>query len=164
MKLIFAVLLSVAFSNNLHAFVVTGPGPAPDGTAIAEYDPATGEITVSVTNIVNWFVESSSSSLTGPDDAAPALPQAGGLVGDNDIRIGETVLGIPMIYTDINLGQVAQSGLPVGDLNIFWNPSFGVGPFSQPVVYLGQPVPEPASLVLAAFGLLGMFYFRRHRI
>jgi len=163
MKLIFAVLLSVAFSNNLHAGVLMGPGPAPDGTAIAEYDPATGEITVSVTNIVNWYVESSSASLTGPDNATPALPQAGGLVGDNDIRIGE-LTGSPMTYTDIFLGQVAELGLPLGDLNIFWNPSLGVGPFSQPVVYLGQPVPEPASLVLASLGLLGMFYFRRHRI
>ena len=52
-----AVLL---ISNSLAA-----PGPAPNGTALAEYNWQTGEITVSINGVNNWYIESVSSSFTG---------------------------------------------------------------------------------------------------
>ena len=93
---------------------VADPGPTPAGTAIAEYDPTTGEIVVSVGGVVNWHVESFSSSLNG-DSPQPPLPVGGGLVSDTDQIIGEIGF-ISVSFTDLNLGNVAATGLPLGDL------------------------------------------------
>jgi len=159
MKLICAVLLCVLSSNTSYA-VVSGPGPADDGTAIAEYNYTTGEISVSVTNIVNWSLQSSSASLSGPDNALPPLPQGGGVAGDSDLQIGESSF-VQFSYTDVFLGEVALPNLPLGDLNIYWVPDLGGGEFSQPVVYVGLPVPEPSSLALGTLIAMGMVFRRR---
>ena len=159
MRPIFALLLCVLVLNSSSVNnAIADPGPAPAGTAIAEYDFSTGEIIVSVDSVINWYVESSSASLSGPDGATPPLPLAGGAVGDSDSKIGESSLP-QFTYTDINLGQVALPGLPLSDLLVYWNPSLGEGPFSQPVVYTG--IPEPSSLVLGVFSTMAFLFSRR---
>jgi|GEM_PF-1162314 len=140
----------------LFAAFAVDPGSAVPGTAIAQYDPATGQIVVSVSDVNNWYVESASASLTG---AVPTgLPGAGGLVSDNDVRVGESMLAL-FSYTDKNLGNLAVAGLPVGDLKIFWNAGLGQPVEMQSVVYLDSAVavvvPEPTSLGLFLLAVLG---------
>lgn len=130
------------------------PGPAGPGTAVAEYDPTTGQIIVSVDGVNNWYVESASSSLTG--DGPAGLPNNGGLVTDNDTRIGESGFAL-FSFTDLDLGSVAALGLLEGDLTINWNAGLG-----QPLqTVLVSIVPEPTSLALAGLGLCSVLISRR---
>ena len=83
-------------------------------TASATYDPATGEIAVSVTAVSNWYVTSASESMTGSAAGADSLPLAGGFLSDSDIRIGEWLPGGNFSY-NVDLGAVAATDLPEGD-------------------------------------------------
>ena len=132
--------------------------PATPGSATAHYDPATGEIDVDVNGVVNWYVENvGSASMTG--DAPAGLPQAPGLVTDNDTRIGESAFA-PFSYSQ-NLGNVAAAGLTnEGTLQIFWNASLG-GQLQSAEV---QFVPEPTTLALASLALCGVMASRRRRV
>lgn len=136
-QLTMAVALT-AFAAALPA--VAQPGPAPSGTAIAEYTASTGVIIVSVSNVSNWYVESSSMSMTGPDDVGSVLPLAPGsdFVSNNPNRVGEVDFGGSFSYTNINLGAVAAPGLPEGDLMVWWNAA-GTGSdlLFQPVICIG---------------------------
>ena len=89
--------------------------------ASALYDPVTGQISVSVQNVNNWYIESASNSFTR--DEPLGLPAASGLVTNNDTRIGEANIGI--FSYDLNLGKVAKPGLRAYDLTLHWNPGFG---------------------------------------
>ncbi|MEO2045844.1 MAG: hypothetical protein ABGX16_04650, partial [Pirellulales bacterium] len=124
------------------------PGPAPINSAIAEYDPSTGNIVVSVNEVSNWYIESATLSMTGPDDVSSVLPAAGGFLSNSAIRVGETFFGGNFSYTDLDLGDIAATELALGDLDIYYNgPGFGSpleGPFD--VVYLGGPMFDPADL------------------
>ena len=126
-----AVLIVLALSSNI---VMALPGPAPDGVAMGEYDPATGQIIVSATNIIGWFVEYTLADVMTGDDAS-GLPVNGGLVTDHDTRIGEGGL-VSFSFTNLNLGNVAQTGLPDdGNLRIFWSPGLGQTGLSQPLTF-----------------------------
>ena len=133
--------------------------PAGAGEATATYNPYTGQIEVSVNGVVNWYVENVGSSImTG---AAPSgLPGGGGLVTDNDTRIGETAFA-PFAY-DVDLGNVAATGYggAVDTLKIFWNASLGGALQSAAVVI----VPEPTSLALAGLAVCGVLATRRRRL
>ena len=123
----------------------------------AVYDPVTGNIEVTVDSVVNWYVEKVGDAvMTG---AAPVgLPGGGGLVTDNDVRIGETAFA-PFSYAQ-DLGPVAQTGLPGdGSLVVFWNASLGGALQSAPV-----EVPEPTSLALAGLAICGVVATRRRRL
>jgi len=137
-------------------------GVAPFGTAVADYDPATGRISVSVNNVINWFILSDSFGLTG--DEPLGLPAVGGLFSNDDEIIGETRLPPQFSYTDLDLGNVAQINLFPGDLTISWNTDLGFPLSSAPVSYDFLPlVPEPTTLTLAAFSLFGLCCRRRNR-
>jgi len=130
-------------------------GPAGAGEVTAHYDPATGEIEVDVNGVVNWYVEDvGSAAMTG--DAPVGLPQAPGLVTDNDTRIGESAFA-PFSYSQ-NLGNVAATGLANdGSLQVFWNASLGGELQSAAITF----VPEPTTLALAGFALCGALATRR---
>jgi PEP-CTERM motif-containing protein len=115
--LVMALAAALSIAENSYAL----PGPAPTGTAIAEYDSDTGIIVVSVNHISNWWVNSLSGSLTGPPTN---LPAAGGIVGNSVFNIGEWVPGGDFTYTNIDLGAVASTVPGASDLSIKYN---GVG-------------------------------------
>lgn len=128
--------------------------PAP-GTAAAEYNPATGSISVAANDVVNWYIQSASGAMTG---AAPTgLPGGGGLVTDNNSRVGETSLGKFSYNKD--LGAVAAPGLADGDLTIYWNSALGTALQSQPVAIVPEPL--TASWLLVG-SLMAWAAVRRH--
>lgn len=138
-------------------FIPYPPPPTPSfPQASGQYDPETGSIRVSVKDVTNWYIESASSSLVG--NIPSELPASGGLVSDNNVRIGES--SIALFSYEVDLGNVAATGLPKDDLRIFWNEGLGTPLWSQPVAY-GVANPEPSSLVLVCVGLLGLGGYRR---
>ena len=124
--------------------------------AYAKYDPATGQIVVSVDGVNNWYLESASFSLTG--DEPSGLPADGGLVTNHDQRIGESSLNL--FNYEVNLGYVAEPGLPEDDLVIFWSEGLGEPEQSIPVSY-GSIVPEPTSMLLTVLGFVCVGWTRR---
>jgi len=146
-------LIDAADIGVMYAAFTFEAGSQTSGSASAQYHPATGEIVVSVDGVNNWYIESASSSLT--NDAHTGL-LAASLVTDNDTRVGESTLAL-FSYSDQNLGNVAEAGLPLGDLRIYWNAGLGQPLEMLQVTYLGVAaiinLPEPSSLSLLAFGL-----------
>ena len=131
--------LALTYLALMVANAYSAPGPAAIGKAIAEYDPATGSISVSFDHVNNWYIESASMSMTG--NAPINLPQLGGLITDNDIRIGESAFAVGTAV-DIDLGNVAATGLPsfngkIPDLTIHWNAGLGAPGRTNPVCLAG---------------------------
>ena len=141
MKKCFAIALTLvtalAISSNALA--------APTGT----YNSGTGEITVNIDGVVNWYVEHEGfDSMTG---AAPMnLPGGGGLVTDNDTRIGETAFA-PLTYA-FSLGNVAATGIADdGTLKIFWNATLGSVLESAPISFGGPMNQDPTAAINGPF-------------
>lgn len=125
------------------------PGPASAGSVVAEYDTTTGEIIVSVDGVLNWFIEAADGAAIMTGDPVANLPgSAGGLVTDNDFRVGESNFGGVFGYTDLDLGAVAMPGLAQGDLVARWQTGFGSPEQSVEVIV----VPEPTGIVLLGLG------------
>ena len=141
-------------SSSAATFVHLVPTP-PLSLVDAQYDPATGQVVVSVDNVISWYVQSSSSALTG--DAPSDLPLAGGWVYDNDNEIGETNFSTLFSYS-ADLGNVAQPGLLPNDLTIYWYESLGSHLHAKSVAY--RPMPEPTGKMLLCVGLLGVCCYR----
>ena len=136
----FAVVFGLGISGLAQAL----PGVAPEGTAIGQYDPATGQIIVSGTNINSWRIESIVGDVMTGDDAS-SLPMFGGLYTDSDTRIGEVSISL-ISFTNANLGNVAQTGLPDdGNLRIFWTSGLGVPTLDQPLLF-GSGVSNAAPM------------------
>lgn len=115
--MVLALVAAVGIAKVSHA----DPGAAPAFSAIAEYDPGTGVIVVSVANVKSWVISSASLGMTGPDDVNDVLPQSGisgAFVTDNIRRVGELAFDAPspagFSYTDVDLGAVAATNLPAG--------------------------------------------------
>jgi len=85
--------------------------------------------------------------------------EAGGLVTDNAIRVGEWVPGGNFTYTNVNLGQIAAAGLD--NVRIWYNgPGFGT-PLVEGTMTV---VPEPASIALIGLSLCGVLALRRRLV
>lgn len=154
-----AVGACLAGASFAQAPVLT-PGPAPNQNTIGGYNPATGQIIVSVNNVLSWYIESSSGAMTG---AAATLPPIGGALNtDNDARIGQSSFGATLTYADANLGLVAALGKDLSDFVIKSSAAFGAPEVTGQMVLLG--VPEPASAAMAALAGIAMVgYGRRKR-
>ena len=137
------------------------PGPVASGKAAATYNPATGQLVVSATDINSWYIEwVHGDGMTGPDDVADVLPNNGGLVTNAPVRVGEASIGL-FSFTDLDLGRVAATGLPDdGSLRIFWSVGLGGTARDAAVVF----VPEPTSLALIALGSCGIVAPRRRGV
>jgi len=149
------VVLLCLISVPAHALV----GVADPNSVIADYDPATGAITVSYNGVNNWYVESVTASLTG--NSPLSLPLMPGLVSDNDFRVGESGFALAT-YTGADLGPIAATGLDISDLTVYWNAGLGSTLESAPVTLFGGPVvPEPSTGLLALLSILGISMIRR---
>jgi len=125
------------------------PGPGVGGSATARYDRATGEISVSVENVLGWILVSD-ALMTGSADAAAALGSAADmLVTDNADRVGEGRFSTPFGYDDLDLGPVARAGRSAGDFALLYSTALGEPHKAGTVV----TVPEPNSAVMIAAAL-----------
>ena len=129
-------VVSVFFVSSVYAFPVAGVGEAR-----AEYNPNTGGISVSVNTVNSWIIESTAGEVMTGDEPI-GLPAAGGLVTNNNSRIGEA--HILQFSYDVNLGNVAATNIPNdGTLRIFWVEALGTPLLSQPIVF-NHSLPENA--------------------
>ena len=160
-----ALALVAIFSLTGIGRALAAPGAQPFGFARAEYNSATGEIVVS-SEVNSWIILSGGDLLLGPP-ANTVLPTGVGLlVTDTQSKLGEASFTSLLSYTDLSLGNVAQTGIQYGDLFIEYS-TFGVPDVvSVHVCFDDSPcgVPEPATLALAGFGLCGVIALRRRRV
>jgi len=141
------------------------PGPAPQGTAIAEYNPLTGEFIVSVAGVMSWNLQSNGlfteSGLLGVQNI---LPRGDGftLVSANPSTVGEGAFGAQMTYTDVNLGALVPPGLDVSEFVLEYVAGFG-SPKEFGQIRVVEVIPEPGTVVMLLSGLIGMVICRRRR-
>jgi len=151
--------------NDLIAnFSATDPGPAPPGTAIAEYNPATGEFIVSVGNIMSWNLQSdglfTQEGLMGVQDVLP-LGEGFTLVSANPSTVGEGAFGSQMTYTDVHLGPLVLPGTDVSEFTLEYVAGFG-SPKEYGTITVNV-IPEPGTVVMLLSGLFGVLWFWRRR-
>lgn len=149
-----AIVVTLAVSTTTYAHM--GPGPVDIGKGAACYNPATGEIVVSMNRVQVWFIESFSESLTG---ATPIFSGMAEFETDNDGSIGQADLSASVFtFTDHNLGPVAVTGLPLSDLIIAWYPTISSHLLSAPVTLC---VPEPTAVTLSL--IAATIFWRRRK-
>jgi len=137
-------------------------GPATQGTAAAEYDPATGRFRVQVEGVLNWSLISDAafdgSALAAIGDVLP-LGDLANLVSANANTVGEGGFNGPMTYAEIELGSLVAPGTDVGQFRLEYITHFG----GEPQVGSIHVVPEPGTLALLLAGGLGLLWGRRRR-
>ena len=134
------------------------PGEAPAGSALAEYNAATGQLLISANGVVNAFVESNSGALVPGD--LPDVP-AGVLPSKNPNRVGLTGFGGIVIQ---DWGGDVGAGHAQGDLRFVVGPALGVPAVSYEAGSANFAyIPEPASGLLFGLGLLGLASRREKR-
>jgi len=141
------------------------PGPAPQGTAIAEYNPLTGEFIVSVAGVMSWNLQSdglfTETGLLGVQDILP-LGEGFTLVSANPSTVGEGAFGSQMTYTDINLGALVPPGLDVSAFTLEYVAGFG-SPKEFGEIRVVQVIPEPGTVLMLLSGLIGLAICWRRR-
>jgi len=149
--------------------------------AVAEIDPSTGEISVSVANVLLWALRTKDvdsdtineklfdpAALTKLADVFPVMGTA-----EEQIVVGSYPGPGSYAYLQSSLGTILVSELPAGlgpitadNINDYFEFTFTLyGEGSYPT-YPGTLVfvPEPGTLVMLAFGgLCGVLWFRRRR-
>jgi len=151
--------------NDLIAnFSPTDPGPAAPGTAIAEYNPATGEFIISVGSVMSWNLQSdglfTQEGLLGVQDILP-LGEGFTLVSANPSTVGEGAFGSQMTYTDIHLGPLVLPGTDVSEFTLEYVAGFG-SPKEYGTITVNV-IPEPGTVVMLLSGLFGLLWFWRRR-
>ncbi|HUT09345.1 MAG TPA: LamG-like jellyroll fold domain-containing protein [Thermoguttaceae bacterium] len=152
--------------NDLIAnFSPADPGPAAPGTAIAEYNPATGEFIISVGSVMSWNIQSNGlftqEGLLGVQDILP-LGQGFTLVSANPSTVGEGAFGSQMIYTDVNLGPLVLPGTDVSEFTLEYVAGFG-SPKEYGTITVVNVIPEPGTVAMLLSGLFGLLWFWRRR-
>ena len=142
-------------------------GPAPPGTAIAEYNAITGRWIVSTDSVNNWYILSPSGLLNGPESPSPPLPIGGAsFVTDNDFSVGETTIVGTLTSTDTDLGLLSNPFAAGSDVaTILSEFSLFYNALSEPeqAGTINVIVPEPTTIGLAGIGLCGLLVSRRRR-
>jgi len=139
----------------------TDPGPTAGGTAEARYDPSTGEVTVSVDNVMIWGLfgegEFTGSDLIGFGDALPPRPHA--LVSANENGVSEGTFDGLLSYRDVKLGKLVEPGTDPAELSL----EFVVGFGRQRLQGTITVVPEPASGAMLLGAMLAPWWFWRRQ-
>ncbi|HUT11406.1 MAG TPA: PEP-CTERM sorting domain-containing protein, partial [Thermoguttaceae bacterium] len=148
------------FMNN---FGKADPGAPQDATAVAVYDPTTGEITVAVDDVMLWMLYTDDRNLDGSGVAGvEALIPADEytLVSATPDVVGAASLGDLQSYA-LALGQMVEPGTDPADIRFEYMTGFG-GDRIQGTI---KVVPEPGTIALLASGLLGLalLVWRRRR-
>jgi hypothetical protein len=131
------------------------PLPPDSPWASATYDPATGEIVVSASDVQYLRIDGP-GLLTG-DDPDWSFLAGGYLDDDSDGFTGFWAMNNPQTFAGQSIGNVAATGLACGDLMLIYEGTFGSGQVSVPVA------PEPAGLTLLALGAVAAMKRRRPR-
>jgi len=134
--------------NNSHF----DPGPAPPGSAIAEYNIVTGEFIISANELLAWWLEST-GKLAGPDleDVRDVLPAGH---PDNLSTAGPSVImeanifGEHFSYTNVNLGRVANPGVDAAEFRLRYTAELGGGSHPGQILV----VPEPGAVWMVVIG------------
>ncbi len=136
-------------------------GTAADGTAAAEYNPATGEVRVMVDGVMNWSLisngEFTDAGLNALADVLP-LANAANLASLNENTIGEGGFGGTISYGNVALGAIVPAGTDPSTLTLEYVTGFG----AEPQIGTINVVPEPGTLVLLAGATL-LLMLRRQR-
>ncbi len=159
---LFAMLLSAAEAR-AGAWSI---GPAEPHTVKGEYNWATGELMISVNQVMNWTYVSQ-GLFTGPDVSGvkQILPLGGdwNLVSASRNTIGEGGYAGAFTYTDVYLGRVVEPGTDVDDFYLESIDRFGGQIYKAEI----SAIPEPSALAALTAGAVGLATFawkRRRRV
>jgi len=130
-------------------------GPAADGTAAAEYNPATGEVRIFADGVMSWSLISdgdfTGAGLAALSDVLP-LGDPANLASLNENTVGEGGFHGTMSYGNVALGAIVPAGTNPSQLTLEYVTGFG----AEPQIGTINVVPEPSTVALLAFGLLGV--------
>jgi len=127
------------------------PGVPREAAATAEYNPATGEFSVSVENVMFWTLQSD-GDFTGSDLGGLEAVLASGdgiLISANANTIGNGTFTGLLSYGDVELGQLAAPGTDPGRFTLEYVTGFG----GEKIRGTISVVPEPSTLVMLILGL-----------
>jgi len=137
------------------------PGASGEATAAAEYNPATGEFSVSLENVMFWTLQSdgrfTGADLAGLEDVLAS--EQGALISANPNTVGNGTLGGLLSYHDVELGRLTAPGTDPGRFTLEYVTGFG----SEKMRGTITVVPEPGTLVMLTLGLLALALVGRRR-
>lgn len=134
------------------ADLAADPSPPALGASTAEYNPTTGQLTLTVNGSYNIYVQSQAGLLVPLTATPDGLP---GLLTNNHSRVGITNLN-PIQLTNFAMGSIGQ-GLAMNDLELVYSPSLGSEQIHVPAStaenasFLYVPEPRNALTLLVAF-------------
>jgi len=137
------------------------PGASPEATAAAEYDPVTGEFSVSVENVMFWTLQSNGeftgSGLAGLEEVLAS--EEGTLISANPNTVGNGTFTGLLSYRDVELGRLAAPGTDPGRFTLEYVTGFGGEKMRGTITV----VPEPGTLVMLVLALLALNYIGKRR-
>ncbi len=133
-------------------------GPADEGTASASYNPATGEFTVAVENVMSWnLVSDGHFNGTGLTDAGSVLSSGPGLVSANANTVGEGRFDGAISRETTLLGPLTAAGTDSDRFVLQYVTSYG----APPQIGAIRVVPEPGMMILLLVGVGCLVPLRR---
>jgi len=137
------------------------PGAPREASAAAEYDPATGEFSVSVENVMFWTLQSdgefTGSDLGGLQGRLPS--EEGTLISANPNTVGDGTFSGLLSYRDVELGQLAAPGTDPGRFTLEYVTAFGGEKLRGTITV----VPEPSTLAMLVLALLVLSFVGKRR-
>ncbi len=125
-----------------------------ENAAVAHYNPATGEVSISIDEVLSWTLtgkaEFQTDRLAGAKDV---LESDGGftLISAHAGMIGEANLLAPMTYSNLDLGPIVATGTDAAELTLQYVAGYGQ-PIRQGKIILveGPAADGPTAEDLAA--------------